>query len=245
MNTNTPAIQPQQAGHPPKPVTWSQMLKFLLVALFLPALLFLSAGTLDWIMAWLYLLLTVGITVISRLIMLRKHPDLIAERAHYREAAGAKEWDKALMPFIAIVGPLLILLVAGLNRRFGWPPEIPPALQLAGLAALVFGVAFSTWAVAANRFFAAVVRIQTDRGHIVVTTGPYRFVRHPGYVGGVVANLATPLMLGSAWALIPGLLVVGLTILRTSLEDKTLQAELPGYAEYAQRVRYRLVPGIW
>jgi len=228
-----------------KALTWQIALRFLLAEVLLLAILFISAGTLDWIMAWLYLLLTVGITAISRLIMARKHPDLIEERAHYREAAGAKEWDKALMPFVAIVGPLLILLVAGLNRRYGWPPEIPLALQVAGLAALVFGVVFSTWAVSVNRFFAAVVRIQTDRGHTVVTTGPYRFVRHPGYAGGVLANLATPLMLGSAWALIPALLVVGLIILRTSLEDRMLQAELPGYAEYAQRVRYRLAPGIW
>jgi protein-S-isoprenylcysteine O-methyltransferase Ste14 len=102
-----------------------------------------------------------------------------------------------------------------------------------------------TWSMAANAFFAQTVRIQEDRGHTVATGGPYRYVRHPGYVGGILFQVATPLILGSVWALIPAGLTVCLTIIRTALEDRTLLEELDGYKEYAGRVRYRLLPGVW
>jgi len=97
----------------------------------------------------------------------------------------------------------------------------------------------------ANRFFSGVVRIQNERGHSVVSDGPYRWVRHPGYAGGFIGDLALPLLLGSAWAFIPAALTAGAVVLRTALEDRTLQAELPGYREYAQRTRFRLLPGVW
>ncbi len=207
--------------------------------------LFASAGTFDWPMAWVYVVITVIMTVGSRLLLLRRSPDLVAERAGYAEKKDAKAWDRVLMPLIAIYGPTLILVIAGLDRRFGWPPELPMWIEIAGVVLLVLATAFSTWALLVNRFFSGVVRIQHDRGHTVVTEGPYRWVRHPGYVGGVVGDLAIPLMLGSLWALVPGLLTASLVVLRTALEDRTLQAELPGYAEYCQRTRYRLLPGVW
>ena len=149
------------------------------------------------------------------------------------------------MPLVAIYGPLVTLVVAGLDRRWGWRPELPLAWALIGAALLALASAFAAYAMLTNRFFSGVVRIQHERGHTVVTDGPYRWVRHPGYAGGVVGQIALPLLLGSLWALIPGVLTAGLTILRTTLEDRTLCTELPGYAEYAQRARYRLLPGVW
>ena len=149
------------------------------------------------------------------------------------------------MPLVALVGPFAGLLVAGLDKRFGWSPEIPLGIQIAALALVILGYLLSIWAMVVNRFFSAVVRIQTERGHTVITTGPYSYVRHPGYDGGIVCNLAGAIALSSLWALIPGALVVLLTVVRTALEDRTLQEELVGYKEYAKRVRYRLLPGIW
>jgi protein-S-isoprenylcysteine O-methyltransferase Ste14 len=207
--------------------------------------LFLSAGTFDWPMAWVFVIITVVMTIGGRLLLLHRSPDLVAERAAYAEKQDAKAWDRVLMPLIAIYGPVLILVVSGLDLRFGWPPELPPWVEIAGVILLVLANAFATWAMLVNRFFSGVVRIQHDRGHTVIAEGPYRWVRHPGYAGGVVGDLAIPLMLGSPWALIPGVLTACLVVLRTALEDRTLQAELSGYAEYSQQTRYRLLPGVW
>ncbi len=229
----------------PTALSWKIVVRMLALVVVLLAVLFLSAGTFDWPMAWVYVIITLVMTVGGRLLMIRRHPDLAAERAASAEKQDAKSWDRVLMPLIAIYGPTLILVIAGLDRRFGWPPELPLWIQIAGAALLVLATALGTWAMLVNRFFSGVVRIQHDRGHTVVAEGPYRWVRHPGYVGGVVGDLAIPLMLSSAWALVPGLLTAGLVVLRTALEDRTLQAELPGYAEYARRTRYRLLPGVW
>lgn len=220
-------------------------IRFLLMLLILCGVLFLAAGTLNWPMGWVYVALTLFATLASRLLALRRHPDLLKERASFAEKRNAKPWDAALVQLVAVIGPAITQIVAGLNYRFGWPPAIPLWLALVALVLVIAGWAIGTWAMVTNRFFSAVVRIQTDRGHTVVADGPYRWVRHPAYAGGVIANLAVPLMLGSAWALIPGVLTAGLTVQRTSLEDRTLQAELPGYADYAQRTRYRLLPGVW
>lgn len=229
----------------PTTVSWKIVVRMLVLIALLCIVLFAAAGTLAWPMAWVYVVITVVMTAGSRLLLLRRSPDLVAERAESTEKHDAKPWDRVLMPVVAIYGPLLTLVVAGLDRRFGWPPELPLWVQIAGVILLVSATAFSTWALLVNRFFSGVVRIQRDRGHTVISDGPYRWIRHPGYVGGVVGDVAIPLLLGSAWALVPGLLTVGAVVLRTALEDRTLQAELPGYAEYARRTRYRLLPGVW
>jgi protein-S-isoprenylcysteine O-methyltransferase Ste14 len=135
--------------------------------------------------------------------------------------------------------------VAGMDVRFGWTVPLPLALQLAAMGVAALGYALMTWALAVNAFFSKVVRIQEDRGQRVVTRGPYRLVRHPGYVGTIAFELATPIMLGSLWALIPGVLAASLTVVRTVLEDRTLQQELDGYQEYARHVPHRLLPGVW
>ena len=217
----------------------------ILFFLFTPLVLFITSGQLDWWMAWVYSILSVALMLGSRVLMARKHPDLVAERANYREAEGIKEWDKKLVPWVAQIGPLIILIVAGLDKRFGWSPSMLIWIPLVALLMALLGYIFSIWALLENRYFSSVVRIQTERGHTVCDTGPYKLIRHPGYAGGLIWYLMTPLILGSLWAYIPTLIVMALTVLRTSLEDKALQAELPGYVEYSQQTRYRLIPGIW
>jgi len=233
---------PASAG---SPLGWKVVVRLVLLVVTLLAILFIAAGTLHWPMAWAYAIQAAAITFGSRLIVIRRYPDLITERAQSLSAEGSKSWDKIIVQLVAIIGPLLTLIVCGLDVRFGWRPEVPLAGQIVAFVLMTLGSLLGTWAMLVNRFFSAVVRIQTDRGHTVVSDGPYRFVRHPAYAGGVVANLAGPLALGSVWALIPGGLIALLFVVRTALEDKTLREELPGYQDYAARVRHRLLPGIW
>jgi len=138
-----------------------------------------------------------------------------------------------------------LVIVAGLDHRYGWSPEFPLWLIIFGFILISLGYAFATWALAENRFFFSVVCIRTDRGHVVCDSGPYRFVRHPGYAGNIPPLLGIVLALGSVWTLIPAAVALIIAVIRTALEDQTLQEELPGYRDYAQRVRYRLMPGIY
>jgi protein-S-isoprenylcysteine O-methyltransferase Ste14 len=224
-----------------------RLLQLGIAILIMAAILFLSAGRLDWVMAWAFLGIYTGGIVVNLLVMLAKDPALAAELAAERSEirTDVKTWDKVLVPPITLLTHVVVLLVAGLNVRFGWPPEVPVALQVVMLVVGTLGYALILWSMLTNTFFSAAVRIQEDRGHAVVTTGPYRLVRHPGYVGLFAFTLAAPVALGSWWAIIPGGLAAILVIVRTALEDRTLQAELAGYKEYAARVRYRLLPGVW
>jgi protein-S-isoprenylcysteine O-methyltransferase Ste14 len=222
-----------------------EIIRFVIFVFLLPVVLFIAAGRLDWVMGWVFVGLVIVMTVISRIIVARTNPDLLAERARSLEAENVKRWDKVLVPLIAIYGPLVTWIVAGLDERFSWSPKIPLAFYVAALVLVVLSYILGTWAMAANKFFSAFVRIQEERSHIVASSGPYRYVRHPGYAGAIVSSLATPLVLDSLWALIPSGLVVLLLIVRTALEDNTLHKELPGYAEYTRQTRYRLLPGVW
>jgi protein-S-isoprenylcysteine O-methyltransferase Ste14 len=224
---------------------WIRGLVLLVIALLTFGAPFIGAGTLAWPAAWAWLVVTLAGVLISRVLMARANPDLVAERSASVSNEGTKGWDRLLMPLIGIVGPVAIGLVAGLNYRFTWPPDVSLAVQVLGLPALLLGLGFSTWAMVSNRYFSSVVRIQSERGHQVISSGPYSFVRHPGYAAAVLGEFGTALMLGSAWALVPVALLSALYVLRTALEDRTLQAELPGYRDYAGRVRYRLLPGVW
>jgi protein-S-isoprenylcysteine O-methyltransferase Ste14 len=210
--------------------------------LIIAGVLFISSGRLDWWMAWVYLgIFAVGVAINAAFLM-RISPGLIAERA--RLGANAKSWDKVLGTLWGILS-LVALLIAGLNVRFGWPPQIPLELQLVAVVFVVLGSAVASWAMISNAFFAGAVRIQKERGHTTVSEGPYRFVRHPGYAGWTLSGIALALMLGSLWAVIPAVLAAIALVARTAFEDRMLQEELDGYGDYAQRVRYRLVPGIW
>ena len=146
---------------------------------------------------------------------------------------------------MALFGPLLTLLVAGLDKRFGWSPALPPVVHVIALLVMFFGMIITTWAIVSNAFFSGYVRIQEERGHQVASGGPYRYVRHPGYLGGILFNLASPFMLGTLWALVPALLTVVVVVIRTNREDKTLQLELDGYDDYSRQVSFRLLPGVW
>ncbi len=220
------------------------VIRLVLLSAIFPLLIFPVAGRWDWMMGWAVALVMAATTIASRLLLLKKDPDLLQERARSFSAEDAEPWDKVLAPAMAI-SPLLVIVTASLDERFRWSSEVSPALQLTGLALLIAGLAFGTWAMLANHYFSGVVRIQTDRDHRVVSTGPYAIVRHPGYSGTVVACIGLALALSSWWALVPAALAIAVTIVRTSLEDRTLNQALPGYAEYANNTRYRLVPGLW
>jgi protein-S-isoprenylcysteine O-methyltransferase Ste14 len=205
-------------------------------------ILFLAAGRINWGAGWAYLALTGFTQVLSAVLLIPIRPDLLAERSKMQD--NTKPWDRVLAPLVAMVGPLLWMIIAGLDARFGWS-EVSVGLWAAGLVIGLACSAFVLWAMISNPFFAATVRIQDDRGHTVTKSGPYKIIRHPGYAGAVIFDLAAPLALRSWWAYIPVALTIAAIIYRTTLEDRTLQAELPGYANYAKQTRYRLLPGIW
>ena len=210
------------------------------VIVFFAVTLFATSGRLDWVMAWVYM----GMLVVNTIIVVQlMDPGLVDERAGMVE--GAKKWDVPLAIIVGRLGPLACLIVAGLDQRYGWTGQVSQGLQIGGAVVTALGLALGDWAMIANKFFSPLVRIQRERGHVVVSSGPYRFVRHPGYSAGVCTNLAGPMMLSSWWALIPAGVTVIATVIRTVLEDRTLREELDGYEEYAQRVRYCLIPGIW
>ena len=206
------------------------------------ALLFLSAGRLDWVAGWLYLGIMTIFTAINYAYLRRKNPELIAHRM--RLGKGTKTWDKIWMGVFTPVF-LAVYVVAALDAgRFGWS-EMPLLLWPVGLALFLPGTILLTWSMGVNPFFEKTVRIQTERGHRVIDTGPYGFVRHPGYVGFLGWILSAPLLLGSWWAFLPAILSVVVLVVRTALEDRTLREELPGYLEYAGRIRFRLIPKVW
>jgi len=216
-------------------------IRLILYIFFVAAILFVSYGRLDWTAAWVFLSVYIVIILISLVFI---DPDLIEERSHIRP--GAKKWDIVLASLTVIFLFPATFIIAGLDAgRYHWSPPFPIWLQLLALLAFVIGSAISSWAMVANKFFSTIVRIQKERGHYVVTDGPYKFVRHPGYTGAIIVSISLPLLLGSVWALIPAMVGDIILIIRTVLEDNTLKKELKGYDEYARRVPYRLIPGIW
>jgi protein-S-isoprenylcysteine O-methyltransferase Ste14 len=206
-------------------------------------ILFLAAGRLDWTGAWTFLALNIFTQTLSAIILTRRQPDLLGERSQVGQ--GTKGWDRFFAPAITIFGTLAMIVVAGLDLRFRWSENISIFIWWVALMGSLASQLFVLWAMATNRFFATTVRIQEERGHQVVDSGPYRIVRHPGYAGSVVYTLLIPLVLGSYWVYIPAILTVILLVIRTMLEDRTLQEELSGYGEYARKVPSRLIPRVW
>jgi protein-S-isoprenylcysteine O-methyltransferase Ste14 len=206
------------------------------------AALFLPAGTTRWWQAWALLAITSAWIIATGIVIHRHHPELFSDRLGPRK--GAKRWDTVLMSGHGVL-QLLTFIIAGFDFRYGWTADVPAPVQVSALVVCALGYALVVWATASNAFFSQIVRIQTERGHFVVSGGPYAFVRHPAYAGGVLTNLSTPIVLGSVWALVLGSIDALLIVLRTALEDRTLRRELPGYPEYAVRVRHHLVPHIW
>ncbi len=242
MNSNTSVEKPNERPDVRSGVTrW--LIREILGSLFTAAILFGAAGRLDWVMGWVVVGVYLVWTIATALTVIPTNPEMLLERTRPKE--GTKRWDVVLLGIVG-VAEIAKYVVAGLDQRWGWSPQMPLALQLAGVvvAVLAYDVII-VWAMAVNAFFAQTVRIQEERGHTVATGGPYRYVRHPGYVGSILSQIATPLILGSAWAFIPAGLAALLFVVRTALEDKTLLEELDGYKEYAAKVRYRLLPGVW
>lgn len=229
-------------GSSPDVAFWARLTAFYALH---AGVLLLCGGDWGWWQAWAYSLLFVSAGIGFRLRAERRHPGLMAEREQLLKAPGVKPWDRLLAPLMALSLGLPLFLVAGLDHRFAWSPHFPTWLNVLGLVLAAAGYGFAGWAFLENRFFSAVVRIQTERGHEVCDTGPYRIVRHPGYAGSVLPPFAMALALDSVWVLIPATAALVVAVVRTALEDRTLQEELPGYRAYAARVRYRLIPGIY
>lgn len=224
------------------PIQW---IRLVVVYLLIPLILFICGGDLGWWQAWAYSLMIVAAGIGGRLWAEHRHPGLTAERQNSINIKNAKAWDRVLAPLMAVSVGFPLVIVSGLDHRFNWSPEFPIWLSVVGLILVAFGYAFAAWAFVENRFFSSIVRIQTDRGHVVCDTGPYRFVRHPGYAGTLLPLFGIVLGLGSIWTLIPVAMTAIITVIRTVLEDKTLMEELPGYRAYARRVRYQLIPGTY
>lgn len=204
--------------------------------------LFWSAGRLDWWAAWAAIAVWLVWFAATDIFILRRNPDLIAERL--TPPKGAKTWDRAILSIFRLT-TLARYILAGLDQRYGWTGGFPLAVQIAAWIGCALSYTLLAWAMASNPFFSQIVRIQSDRAQAVVADGPYRTVRHPAYAGMIVFEPAMSTLLASWWALLASGLSVILLVYRTALEDRTLQAELTGYVEYARQVRYRLVPGIW
>jgi protein-S-isoprenylcysteine O-methyltransferase Ste14 len=201
-----------------------------------------SGGDLSWWPAWALIVVTAAWVIATAVVIIRHHPELMAERLGPRP--GAKSWDTALMSLHGLL-QLGVLILAGLDHRYSWTGGFPPGAQVAALLLCLLGYSMVVWATAVNTFFSQIVRVQTERDHHVITGGPYRYVRHPAYTGGFLTQICTPILLASWWALLIGIVDAALMILRTYLEDRTLQAQLPGYPEYAQKVRKLLFPYLW
>jgi len=204
--------------------------------------LFWSAGRLDWWAGWVVMAVMAAWIIATAVVILRWNPALLAERLGPRK--GAKHWDIVIMSILGLT-QLARYVVAGLDQRFGWTGGLPLGAQITAAVLCVLGYAVVVWATATNSFFSQIVRTQPERGQTVVADGPYRYVRHPAYMGAILFELAVPVLLASWWAYVASGLGAVLLIVRTALEDRMLQAELEGYTEYAHRVRRRLLPGIW
>jgi protein-S-isoprenylcysteine O-methyltransferase Ste14 len=210
----------------------------------LGGVLFVAAGTFIWLMAWIFLGVYLLCVLISVTLMMLSNPELLLERAEFKPRQGVKKWDVWVSALFRVSFPVT-LLISGLQYRFGGQPYLTLWLQILALVMGVLGYFLIAWVLTANRSAAVYTRIQEERGHIVATSGPYRFVRHPFYVGAITIALMIPLALGSVWGLFSGICGAGLMVVKTGMEDRMLQTELEGYPDFVEQVPYRLLPGVW
>lgn len=221
----------------------SMVVLSVVATLLLCLLTLLAGGGWTWLRGWSFLGFMMIVSVISYFYIQRTNPEVIIARLQ-RHPGTTKPWDKVWIACITLAMLVLAFVTSADAGRYHWSSVALPGMVL-GYLLLTAGIALATWAESVNRFFEPTVRIQTDRGHEVIDTGPYGYVRHPGYVGAILFFAGWPLALGSAVGLIPWTVVTALFVVRTIFEDRMLQSELPGYLAYAHRVRYRLVPGLW
>jgi len=220
----------------------SYVVKHLAGSLLFFLVLFICAGRVDYWQGWVYV--AIGLVMFTlNYTFLKIDPGLLEERAGPHE--GTKSWDRRILG-ISFIATISMYVVAGLDSgRFLWSPVFPQGLSLIGALLVAGGQLLYLVAQHQNKFFSSTVRIQEDRGHTVCDTGVYRLVRHPAYLGSVIQSLGFPLLFGSLWSILPTGILIILFIIRTSLEDRVLLNELKGYPEYARKVRYRMIPGIW
>ncbi|WP_294344076.1 isoprenylcysteine carboxylmethyltransferase family protein [Prosthecochloris sp.] len=208
----------------------------------LSAVLLFSSGHTDWLWAWVFIGIYIGSTVFNSIALLKRRPEIIAERSMTQIEHG---WEKLIGGLWALLYFLAVQLIAGLDMRYGWSADIPLNVHIVGVICFFTGTGLFSWALLENAFFTTASRIQKERGQTVCMSGPYQYIRHPGYLGAIIQSFAAPMLLGSFWALIPGFLSALLMIVRTKMEDKMLRQELIGYEAYAERTKYRVFPGIW
>jgi protein-S-isoprenylcysteine O-methyltransferase Ste14 len=241
MDTQPPL---NQSGHESKTthkvVRW--LVREFMGTVTMAVILFLTAGRLDWMAGWALVIITALWVIATALVVIPRYPELLAERVGPKK--GTKTWDTILLSIYGLV-TIVRYVVAGLDVRYGWTTGISAPVQIVALIIAALGYGLVVWATGTNAYFSQTARIQTERGHRVVTSGPYHFVRHPGYIGMILFELASAIMLGSWWALLLSGVSTVLFIIRTALEDKMLHDELQGYTDFAQQTRYRLIPGIW
>jgi protein-S-isoprenylcysteine O-methyltransferase Ste14 len=239
----TTSSQIHQSVPPLKVSIFKPLLPTTAMALLLSAILFLSAGRLDWPLAWVFIPIWLITKWLYIIIIWRRNPDLLVERTQGHK--NRKRWDKVVQS-IYIVFSFTTFIVIGLDAgRYNWGRDFPSGLVIASYVIYLGLNVLALWASLANPFHSDESRIQSDRGQYVISHGPYRYLRHPTYLAVVLMWIIMPLLLESWWGLIPGVFAMLMMILRTAYEDRMLHQELNGYAEYAQKVRYRLVPGIW
>lgn len=204
---------------------------------------FAAAGRFSIMRAWIYFVVVAIVYIVSSFLLIRFNPDLVNERAKERD--NTKKWDKPLLGLYVFLAFYGIHITAGLDAyRFGWS-SLSMRYFIPGLILYLLAAVFGGWAMIVNKHFEATVRIQNDRNHIVITEGPYGLVRHPGYLSIAMGIWAIPLMLGSLYAFLCSFVVTVIVIVRTILEDNTLQQELEGYSDYANKVRFKLIPFLW
>lgn len=220
------------------------ILQLLLFILLVPMLPLLISWRWNWWEGWVFALGMILSFVISRTLAAKRNPGILAERGKITKHENIEPWDKTLTTLLGIAG-MVLPLTGGLDARFGSPAGFPLWAHLTAAVLYLAGMVIASWALIANRFFSGVVRIQEDRGQVVISSGPYCWLRHPGYSGALLSYLATPFLLDTWWACLPALLLTAIMVTRTALEDRTLQEKLPGYKEYTRKVRFRLFPGIW
>ena len=217
-------------------------IKPVLIVIFLFVLIFIPAGTLCWPEAWIFLFFYFVVVLAAMIWRKKNTPGLLKERMSTKK--DAKKWDKKIIIAYSFM-LIIILAVPGLDAvRYSWS-EIPLIAKVLGFVGYIPAAGLMFWAMKENAYLSDVVRIQEDRGHTVCTTGPYKYIRHPMYAGVILSFLCFPLSLGSLYSFIPAALIIGLFVLRTLLGDKILKEELPGYKEYTQKARFRLLPGVW
>jgi protein-S-isoprenylcysteine O-methyltransferase Ste14 len=209
-----------------------------MIVILMAAILFASSGRLNWLVGWVAVVIQLANQLFIYRVVRPRNPYLT-------ERHETAKWDKLLYPAVGLYLPVCTWLVSGLDNRFGWSGEMPSFVTIAALVITISGLLLSAWAMLFNRFYTGTVIIQKNRGHAVATKGPYKYVRHPSYTGGVMFYLALPVLLGSVWALIPSVCAAVLIVVRTILEDSMLRKDLDSYNAYAGRVKYYMIPGVW